>query len=87
MAPTRNVIARATLTLPSLLWITVPMIALANMWNRSVPTARMPLIPALIRAGAMTNPPPAPMQPVIRPAHSPMKIDTTKMPVLKKVGL
>ena len=47
--------------------MTLPMIALAKIWKRSVPTARMPLIPADMRAGAMMNPPPAPMQPVIRP--------------------
>jgi hypothetical protein len=61
MAPIRKTTASGTETLPSLRWITLPMIALAKMWNRSVPTARMPLMPALIRAGAMMKPPPAPM--------------------------
>ena len=78
-APIRKVTASGTETLPSLRWITLPMIALAKMWNRSVPTARMPLIPALISAGAMMNPPPAPMQPVISPAHRPIRIDATKI--------
>jgi len=36
------------------------------------------LIPADIRAGAMMKPPPAPMQPVMRPAQSPMRIEATK---------
>ena len=60
--------------------MTLPMIALAKIWNRSVPTARMPLMPALMSAGAMMKPPPAPMQPVISPAPMPMAMDTMKMP-------
>jgi hypothetical protein len=39
----------------------------------------MPLTPADINAGAMMKPPPAPMQPVIRPAHSPIRIEATKI--------
>ena len=73
--------ASGTETLPSLRWMTLPMIALAKMWKRSVPTARMPLMPADMRAGAMMKPPPAPMQPVMRPAQRPMRIDAMKMPV------
>ncbi len=44
-------------------------------------------MPALIRAGAMMNPPPAPIQPVIRPAIRPMAMEARKMPVVKKAGL
>jgi hypothetical protein len=66
--------------------MTLPMIALAKIWNRSVPTARIPRIPALISAGAMTKPPPAPIQPVISPAPKPMKIDATKIPSVKNAG-
>lgn len=40
-----------------------------------------PFNPALIKAGVMINPPPAPMQPVIRPAHMPMKMVMIKMEV------
>ena len=81
MAPIRKTTASGTETLPSLRWMTLPMMALAKMWKRSVPTARMPLMPALISAGAMMNPPPAPMQPVIRPAMMPMPIEARKMAV------
>ena len=49
--PTTNQTASRTLTLPSLLWIVVPMIALANRWNWSVPTAMMPRTPKLMSAG------------------------------------
>jgi len=45
------------------------------------PTARIPLIPALMRAGAITNPPPAPMHPVMRPAMIPIRIEAIKIPV------
>ena len=58
------------------------MMALAKMWKRSVPTARIPLTPALIRAGAMMKPPPAPMQPVIRPATTPTTMDARKIVVV-----
>ncbi len=81
MAPMRNTAARGTETLPSLRWMTLPMMALAKMWKRSVPTARMPLMPALISAGAMMKPPPAPMQPVISPAITPIPIEARKMVV------
>ena len=77
--PTRNATASFTDTLPSFLCTVVPMIALAKMWNRSVPTARMPLTPAAISAGVMMKPPPAPMQPVIRPAARPTNTETTKI--------
>ena len=80
--PTRNAIASLTETLPSFLCTVVPMIALAKMWNTSVPTARMPLTPAAISAGVMMKPPPAPMQPVISPAARPTRIDTTKIVVV-----
>ena len=77
----RNTMASGTEMLPSLRWMTLPMIALAKMWNRSVPTARMPLMPALISAGVMMKPPPAPMQPVMSPAMTPIPIDATKIRV------
>ena len=38
-------------------------------------------MPALISAGAMMNPPPAPMQPVISPAINPMPIEARKIVV------
>ena len=79
MAPIRKVTARDTEMLPNLRCRTEPMIALAKMWNRSVPTARIPLTPALIRAGAMMKPPPAPMQPVIRPAQMPTRMEAPKI--------
>ena len=74
--------ASLTDTLPSFLWTVVPMMALAKMWNRSVPTARMPLTPAAIRAGVMMKPPPAPMQPVMRPAARPTAMEARKMVVV-----
>ena len=39
----------------------------------------MPFTPALIRAGAMMKPPPAPMQPLISPAQSPTTMEAPKM--------
>ena len=77
--PIRKVTARETEIFPSFRWRTLPMIALAKIWKRSVPTARIPLTPALIRAGAMMKPPPAPIQPVMRPAQTPTKIEAKKM--------
>jgi len=49
--PTTNQTASRQLTLPSLRWIAVPMIALAKRWNWSVPTAMMPRTPKLMSAG------------------------------------
>ena len=40
------------------------------------------MIPALMRAGVMINPPPAPMHPVISPAHSPIKMETMKIDIV-----
>ena len=77
--PTRKAMASFTDTLPSFLCTVVPMMALAKMWNRSVPTARMPLTPAAMSAGVMMKPPPAPMQPVIRPAARPTAMETRKI--------
>ena len=71
--------ASFTETLPSFLCTVVPMMALAKIWNTSVPTARMPLTPAAMSAGVMMKPPPAPMQPVMSPAARPMAIETMKM--------
>ncbi len=77
--PTRKARASFPDTLPSFLCTVVPMMALAKMWKRSVPTARMPFTPAAMSAGVMMKPPPAPMQPVIRPAARPTAMDTRKM--------
>ncbi len=82
MEPMRKASASFTDTLPSFLWIVVPMMALAKIWNRSVPTARMPLTPAAMRAGVMMKPPPAPMQPVMRPAARPTAMEARKIVVV-----
>ena len=66
-------------TLPSFLCTVVPMMALAKMWNRSVPTAKIPFTPAAISAGVMMKPPPAPIHPVIRPAARPTAMEAKKM--------
>lgn len=55
------------------------MIAFANIWKTSVPTASMPLTPAAMSAGVMIKPPPAPIQPVISPAARPIAMETRNM--------
>ncbi len=77
--PMRKNTASFTDTLPSFLCTVVPMMALAKMWKRSVPTARMPLTPAAMSAGVMMKPPPAPIQPVMRPAARPTAMETKKI--------
>ena len=79
MDPIRKVRASETEILPSFLCRTLPIIAFAKIWNRSVPTARIPFTPALIRAGAIIKPPPAPMHPVISPAATPTPIEARNM--------
>jgi hypothetical protein len=43
-------------------------------------------MPALIKAGAIIKPPPAPMQPVMRPAPIPIRIDTIKISIYTVKG-
>ena len=85
--PTTNHTASRTLTLPSFLWMAVPMMALANRWNWSVPTAMMPRTPKLMSAGVRMYPPPAPMTPVMSPAMSPTRIEPRNMPVSTLAGI
>ena len=82
MEPTRKATASLAETLPSFLWTVVPIIALAKIWKRSVPTARIPLTPTAISAGVIIKPPPAPIHPVMRPAARPTAMEARKIVVV-----
>ena len=82
MEPNKKATASLPETLPSFLCTVVPMMALAKMWKRSVPTARMPFTPTAISAGVIMKPPPAPIQPVMSPAARPTAMEARKMVVV-----